>query len=281
MQESRNPKETETTTGTAWIFDIDGVITDPTEKQVKEPEILNSIYEKLKKNEPVAFNTGRSISWLNDRVINPLLEIVEDKELLDKFVIVAEKGGVWMTFDKKGSATVHKDELSAIPQSLRSEIQNTVEQNFIESMFFDSSKEIISTIEMNNGYELNRFKKDQKILVEELKSLIKTLSLQDSLNIDATTIATDVESKHLGKGFSVERILELFAKKSINPNQFIAFGDSPSDIEMAEKLHEKNLTFTFIFVDDRGRLEGLKKPYPIIYTSEKFDKGTMEYLNRS
>jgi len=47
----------------AWIFDIDGVVTNP---------LLVHIADKLKSGEPVAFNAGRSTSWLIERVINPL-----------------------------------------------------------------------------------------------------------------------------------------------------------------------------------------------------------------
>ena len=48
----------------AYIFDVDGVITSPYEKQVKENELLRIIAEKLKNSEPVAFNTGRTIQWV-------------------------------------------------------------------------------------------------------------------------------------------------------------------------------------------------------------------------
>ena len=180
---------------TAWIFDIDGVVTNPSEKKVGEPEILVHIVNKLKIKEPVAFNTGRSLPWLIERVINPLLNMVEDKSILENFIAVGEKGGAWLTFDKEGTILQHKE-----------------------------------------------------------------------------------NSIHVGKGFATDRILEWLKKKGIKPKQFIAFGDSPSDIAMANRLHEKNLSFTFIFVDNKGELKGVKFPFPIIYTKDRFDKGALEFL---
>ena len=184
---------------TAWIFDVDGVITDPSEKRVSKPQILVHIANKLKLGEPVAFNTGRSSSWLIERVINPLLGMIEDKSVLENFIAVSEKGGCWATFDKDGTMQEDKDDSISVPSS--------------------------------------------------------------------------------GKGFATNRILELLKKKGIIPKQFIAFGDSPSDIQMAKMLHQKNLAFTFIFVDDKGQLKGREHPFPIVYTQNKFDKGTLEFLN--
>ncbi len=182
---------------TAWIFDIDGVVTNPSDKKVSEPQILSHIANKLKAREPVAFNTGRSSSWLIERVINPLLAMIGNRSVLENFIAVAEKGGCWVTFDKDGTMREHRDDSISVP---------------------------------------------------------------------------------VGKGFATERILDLLKKKGIKPKQFIAFGDSPSDIAMAEKLHERNLSFTFIFVDNKGELKGREHPFPIVYTKNRFDKGTLEFL---
>ena len=177
------------TVDTVWIFDIDGAV---------EPQILVHIAGKLKEGEPVAFNTGRPSSWLIERVINPLLERIEDKKVLQNFIAVSEKGGCWVTFDKDGKIHQHID--------------------------------------------------------------------------DSISVST-------GKGFATERVLDLIKQMGIIPKQFIAFGDSPSDITMAEELQERNLSFTFIFVDDKGQFKGREHPFPIVYTKSRFDKGTLEFLN--
>jgi hydroxymethylpyrimidine pyrophosphatase-like HAD family hydrolase len=170
---------------TAWIFDIDGVVTNPKEKKVKHPQILEHIANELKGGKPVAFNTRRSSFWLIERVINPLLETIQDRSILKNFIAVSEKGASWITFDKNGKMQKHKDNSISIP---------------------------------------------------------------------------------VRKGFATERILKLLKGKGIKPKQFIAFADSPSDVEMADILRENNLTFSFIFVDDKGQFKGRKHPFPIVYT---------------
>ena len=145
-------------------------------------------------------------------------------------------------------------------------------------MFYDETKTTMISVEMIDLYDVMTFRKEQKLLTEELAYLLKQNNLHTQLKIDPTTIGTDIENIHVGKGFATDRILELLKKKSIKPKQFIAFGDSPSDIEMAKKLHERNLAFTFIFVDNKGELKGVKYPFPIVYTKNRFDKGTLEFL---
>jgi hydroxymethylpyrimidine pyrophosphatase-like HAD family hydrolase len=263
---------------TGWIFDIDGVVTNPSKKKVSEPQILVHIANKLKNGEPVAFNTGRSTSWLIERVINPLLEMIEDKNVLQNFIAVSEKGGCWVTFDKDGTMQEHKDDSISVPESLRQQVKKLIDENYADSMFYDDSKQTMISTEMNDGLSIEEYKKDQNKLTVQLKKLLQQNNFSDKLKIDPTTIATDIENIHVGKDFATERILELLKKKGIKPKQFIAFGDSPSDIEMAEKLHERNLSFTFIFVDDKGELKGREHPFPIVYTKSRFDQGTLEFL---
>ena len=43
----------------AWIFDVDGVITNPIEKRVTLSKIVDELIRRLKKNEPIGLNTGR------------------------------------------------------------------------------------------------------------------------------------------------------------------------------------------------------------------------------
>lgn len=265
---------------TVWIFDIDGVVTNPTDKKVSEPQIIINIANKLKIGEPVAFNTGRSTSWLIERVINLLLEYIDVKSVLKNFIAVSEKGGSWITFNKDGTMQENIDDSISIPKLLKQQVRDLIKEKFSDSMFYDNSKLTMISTEMKDGYSIPAFKKAQKILIEHLVKLLQQNKLVEKLKIDPTTIATDIEHNQVGKGFATERILELLKNKDIIPEQFIAFGDSPSDITMAEKLHENNLAFTFIFVDNKGQLKGRYHPFPIVYTKKRFDKGTLEYLSK-
>lgn len=265
---------------TVWIFDIDGVVTSPSDKKVKEPQILVHIADKLKSGEPVAFNTGRSLSWLIDRVINPLLILIDNRNVLENFIAVGEKGSTWLTFAKDGKMQEYKDDNILIPKSLQQLVKKLIKKNYSKSMFFDDSKQTMISIEMHDGYSIDEFKKDQVKLIGDLKKILQENIFSDKFKIDPSTIATDIENIHVGKSFATDRILELLKKKGKMPKQFIAFGDSPSDIETAKRLHEKNLSFSFIFVDNKGQFKGVNHPFPIVYTKDRFDKGTLEFLHK-
>jgi hydroxymethylpyrimidine pyrophosphatase-like HAD family hydrolase len=268
--------EQERITKVAWIFDVDGVITDPSEKVITEPKILDYIVQKLEANEPVALNTGRSLVWMIDRVINPLLEKVNNKKSLKNFFASGEKGGTWITFDENGKMEHHKDETISVPKSLQNAIRNLINSEFSDAMFYDETKETMISTEMKDGYSVEDYTKQQNALTIKLQKLVVQEKLTENLKIDPTTIATDIENIHVGKGFAIERILKWLKENNIQPQKFITFGDSPSDLSMSEKLHEKGEVSEFVFV---GKTK-IDKSYPfnIIQPKELFGKGAIEAL---
>lgn len=261
----------------AWVFDVDGVITNPSEKRVTEPEILNQIVQKLEKGEPVALNTGRSLVWMIDRVINPLLEKVKDKKSLVNFFASGEKGGTWITFDEKGEMQHHKYDSISVPQPLQEKVRNLINSEFSKSMFFDETKETMISIEMKDGYLVESYTEDQKKLKPKLKELIDQAGLSQELKVDPTTIATDIENEFVGKGFAVERMLKWLNEKNIRPQRFVTFGDSSSDLPMAEKLHKNGHAVSFVYVGKSNLPKDY--PFPIIRPQNHFEKGTLEALS--
>lgn len=262
----------------AWVFDVDGVITNPSEKKVTEPEILDEIAQKLTGGEPVALNTGRSLSWMTDRVINPLLEKVKDKKSLNNFFASGEKGGTWITFDENGTMLRHKDDSISVPQSLQAKVKHLIDSEFSESMFYDESKETMISTEMKDGYSVKKYTKQQEGLKLKLQELIDRENLTGNLKVDPTTIATDIENKHVGKGFAVRKIIEWIKSKGVKPQKYIAFGDSfSSDISMAEEIHSQGFAVEFIYVGEQD-ISTSNLPFPVKSPSACFGKGTLEFL---
>lgn len=262
---------------TAWVFDVDGVITNPQEKKITEPEILDQIIKRLDQGEPVALNTGRPLVWIIDKVINPLLEKTADRKILKNFFASGEKGSTWITFDGKGEMQRYKDDSISVPQSLQNKIRNLINSEFSKSMFYDETKETMISTEMKDGHLVEEYSKQQQVLNKKLQKLVDEDDSNKQLKVDPTTIATDIENKHVGKGFAIDRILNWLEKINVNPQRFVAFGDSfSSDITMAEKLHNKNKKVEFVFVG-KGEIEQ-SYPFPIMRTKELFGKGTLEAL---
>lgn len=263
------------------IMDVDGVITDPQEKRITEPEILDQIAKRLEKGEPVALNTGRSIEWVKDRVLNTLIERVKDKKILQNLLAVGEKGGTWAEFDENGQLQQHKDESISVPQALQEKVRNLINSEFSDSMFFDETKETMISTEMKDGYPLEEYTKQQQGLNKKLQELVDQEGLAEELKVEPTTIATDIENKYVGKGFAVRRILEWLSNKGIKPQRYITFGDSfSSDMPMAQEIHSQGLPVEFVFVGKENILTS-NLPFPVKRPAAAFEKGTLEFLKGS
>lgn len=261
-----------------WIFDGDGVITNPQEKRITEPEILDQIINRLEKGEPVALNTGRSIEWVKKHVLNPLLKKIQDKKFLRYFLIVGEKGGTWAEFDHQGNLIENKDDAISVPKDIQNEVRNLINSEYSDSMFFDESKLTMVSTEMKDGYSLDDYKSKQKNLFEQFQELLIRKNVTDKFKVDPTTIAVDIENKFVGKNFAVKKIIEWVKRKGIETQRYISFGDSfSSDIPMAEEINSQNLPVEFIYVG-KENINISAFPFMIHQTKAKFEKGTLEFL---
>ena len=189
----------------AWLFDVDGVITNPQQKKVTEPQILKEIAKRLELNQPVALVTGRSLDFMKARVINPLAKILKDNKSLQNFLAVGEKGGVWISYDSNSHGSEEIDKSISVPQALQEEVRSLVENKFPETMFFDETKRTMISTEMKDGISLNNYHAQQKDLCAQLEELLEKHNLKDRLEVDPSTIATDIQNKHVGKDFAAKR----------------------------------------------------------------------------
>jgi hydroxymethylpyrimidine pyrophosphatase-like HAD family hydrolase len=261
----------------AFLFDVDGVVTDPLEKKVLYPEILSSIIKILKNGGPVGLNTGRSTSWVTDRVLNPMLQLIDDLGILKNFIVIGEYGGTWIEFDSSGKKVVGENSDISIPKDLSAAVIELVKTEFSESMFFDDSKKTMISIEMADGFDLEKFSKLQQQLVVKLKNLLNDFKLQDQFKIDVTTIATDIESYSVGKGLGADQFLRFLQKRQLKPTNYLTFGDSIADFAMADRLHELGEKVEFIYVGDDQNLVHEEKDYPV-HILGGFSQGTEQFL---
>lgn len=276
--EELSNSETMKTVDYILIFDVDGVITNPQEKRITEPEILDQIIKRLEKGEPVSLNTGRSLVWMVDRMINPLLEKVKDKKILKYFFASGEMGATWITFSEEGVMEYHKDDLISVPKSLQERVRKLIETKYSDSMFYDESKETMITTEMKDGYSVEKYKKFQDSQNQELRDLVQQENLSQEIIVDSTTIATNVENKYVGKGFAVKRIVEWLRNIRIKPQRYLAFGDSfRSDMPMAQEINLQGLPIEFVYVG-KENVDSSAYTFTIHQTQAKFEKGTLEFL---
>lgn len=99
-------------------MDVDGVITNLKNKKAN-PQMLQYLYQQLKKGTFVVLNTGRSLDAVIQKVINPLTKDKSDNSFLENLFVVGEKGGTWMVFDENGAPQEHVDESIFISSNLQ------------------------------------------------------------------------------------------------------------------------------------------------------------------
>jgi hypothetical protein len=259
-----------------WLLDVDGVITDPITKTVTEPNLISRLAKIISRDEIVALNTGRSLSWLNQRVVNPLFKHLHSEEF-DRLYVIGEKGGSWLSIEKAEMAVIFDKSLS-LPLKFRQIVAEMVKDDFSDLMFFDDSKKIIVTVEMRDGVNLVHFSQKQKQLVNRLQSLLIFHELDQQFKIDATRIATDIEHVKAGKAFGVGRLLSLINDRGFSVERFTAVGDSLSDLEMGKELVDRSIPVDFIYVGHSNEIDSTKYAFPVRVSRSTYQAGLMEFL---
>src|SRR5215469_4990870 len=119
----------------AYLFDVDGVLTDPILKVVTEQDLFAEIILKLQKGNPICLNTGRSTKWLIERFINTFIEKINNKLILQKFTAIGEKGCTWIAFDENGKMLHGKRDDVSIPEEVLEQTKVLVKEKYSDSMF--------------------------------------------------------------------------------------------------------------------------------------------------
>lgn len=263
---------------TAWIFDVDGVLTNNKTKKVAQLEIYNELIKRIEKGDPGGLNTGRSSKFVIEEILTPLAQALPDQSQMKHVFVEAEKGAVCIRHNKLGKRIVTKDENIYVPKSLQKYVEQLIRHpSYANIMLFDTTKETMISIELKSGENIEEFQNVQKDFVKVIREYLKNQKLDDNFKVDPTTICTDIERIHVGKALGIRKLIELFKKQYINPLHYICFGDSASDIDMMKELELLNKSVQFVFVGEKNKL----KPYRnklVQFTHNHGDRGTLEYL---
>lgn len=277
MPETEPFKEHERVIDHCLIFDVDGVLTDPQTKEVTDPTVLNLLAERLTKDEPIILNTGRAVDFILEKIIPPLANTA-GKDKLKNVLIVAEKGGVVLQYNNEGEGEIFEDASYAVPPAVHKRVKDLVIDKYASIMFYDATKRTMLSVEMNDNGDLEKFAAAQKDLIEDFKTELETAHLQKDFVIDPTVIATDIQHRDVGKALGVRKALWWLGEKNIAPQEFLTFGDSTSDLPMAEELERLGKPGRFVFVGDPKRIAGADTQFPIVQTVGRFEQGVKEFL---
>ncbi len=262
------------------IFDIDGVLNNPTEKKISQ-ELIGKIRLALFEGEIVSFNTGRSVEWVIDNILNPLAASGLPAELLRRMCVVAEKGCCWIEWHE-GAFAYYRSSALSVPEHVRRALTGVVEQ-FEPAVFeIDRSKNGIFTIEftpragkaVEKEYEI--FQHEKVTWAKQIETILRELDVRQFL-VDITTIAIDVQHSELGKGLGTARIVEFCKRNDLKLNSVMCFGDRRGDLEMASELLREGTSAQYVHVGDEKTLNG---DHPRVYLAGAplFDRATVRVL---
>ncbi len=250
-----------------YIFDLDGVVTHVEEKTITNPHLVSILASILAKGELITINTGRSLPFIQREVLQYLPE-----PLLHNVFAVGEKGNAWIEDEKD-----YYDMSDAIPKELAETVYVYREKEHPLASF-DRAKRTMVSVESKKGISLDAFAPEKEKIREKFTQLLEEFHLTQDFVLDTSISAIDIQHKTAGKEKGMERIFTWLAKRNVDPEEFIAFGDSVADIGTGEALQKANKNFTFIFVGNPNIIQHHPE-FPITFTHERYDKGVIEYFS--
>lgn len=251
----------------AWIFDVDGVLTNLALMDINRKEIPDKISQILSK-EPVALVTGRSLSWVRNRILQKLS--LTNKAQANLF-IAAEFGLVTASY-QNDSLVDHVDENLKTPQEVIEKASEII--NKYSGFYEIEDKVTIFTAKTRRNIPRDKLEMVRAQAMKELKTFLQQTNYE-ALEGHGDTSAVNVRNKRANKSYATKKVLEWLRSKNINPGLFLVFGDSDSDFEIGEELKNQSKNFKFIYV---GQAPARIPSFPLIRTAAKNDEGTLEYL---
>lgn len=267
----------------AYLFDVDGVLTNPWTKKVEREGIFTQLQKRLAMRMIVCLNSGRAANFLQGEILDPLRSRFNDSSLMENVVAIGEKGGVLITHDESDQRIVRIEKDLQVPLPIQEQIKTLLEEKYSATMFYDYAKLTMVTLEalpleQMGGKTPDDFKRAQTELCRDLQTILDQAGLSSRFRIDPTGIATDVESILTGKAHGADIFIQYLNNRGLYPKQFKCFGDSRSDIEMHKRLIALGLPSKFIFVGEREKLINEQTDGIIFMADDPFDRATLRYL---
>ncbi|CEA06881.1 hypothetical protein BN1051_00185 [Arthrobacter saudimassiliensis] len=268
------------TSANTWglLLDVDGPVASPESRTVR-PEIIENLVRLAVAGWPVAFNTGRSVDFIVDQVMNPMIAAGLPADV--RVLAVCEKGGVWFTFTGDGPDQPQVDPGHRLPGEFAADVRALVAERFADRMFFDETKLAMLSVEQrvdvaNADYMAVQEDFELAVLglaarrglgIRRLGQVLPAVDGSVPYRVDPTIISTDIEAVEAGKDLGVRRVLELLEQAGEPaPAVWRTIGDSRTDYAMADELHARG--FDVAHVDVRPADGVPAVPYPVLTAAE-------------
>jgi hydroxymethylpyrimidine pyrophosphatase-like HAD family hydrolase len=155
------------TKNVVYVFDLDGVITNPEDSSVNEA-VVSKMLQMLSDGIYVVVNTGRSYNWVESNLVSRFLKS-GNPSIFTRFISVCEKGGETVHW-VNNNAIVSPSEfaLNHDDYHIAKKLYENNKEEF-NTMFWDDTKRTMATIEKKPSANLLLFHQQQQKFSELLK----------------------------------------------------------------------------------------------------------------
>lgn len=261
---------------TMYVFDVDGVLCDIGSPEL-DRRVIKELAALLAAGSFVAVNTGRGFDRISGELVTPLLEMVSHKDDLDHFFVSTEMGGELHSF-KNGHVTSVHSQYSLTKEQLAKAKEIFLQQGEKAStMYWYDAKTTMGTAVKTIGTDHEQFMKER----DALCAIYKDVFADDDTVIVATTAESiDIYGHKSGKYTGAQAAHEWLSNLTNNAGtEYICFGDSNNDYEMARFFAHQGLTVRLVYTGTADlAADTPHQDVEVVFTNAKMAAGTLEYL---
>lgn len=199
-------------------------------------------------------------------------EIVQASDM-DQLYVVTEMGGVVCSYHD-GEECMEETHFKLSQKDINAAVR-IIENEAYDSMF-SYHKVSMATARKKDEAKTETFFAQRDALVTQLRQAFPG----NKYTIQETVESVDVHAAHAGKQAGAELIYEWLRRVSdITHDEFICFGDSKGDYEMARWYAAQELQTRFVYTGAELKLADPQDGVEVIDTSQLYTAGTLEYLH--
>ena len=258
-----------------YMFDVDGVLCE-----IAKPisrDVTKLLARLLNEEAYVIINTGRGYDRIHGEVVEPLRGFVKSDNLLDHLFVSTEMGGEVTTFESGiANTVVGKHSLSPAQLEITSKIYSENENRITSMHKYHAKKSMFTLVKKHDA--------DKQVFLEQ-KTYIVGKFMEAFQDDDTVTIATTVESidvykKTAGKYAGAEAAYEWLQRVTdLQHDNFICFGDSHNDYEMARFFAHKNVSVKFVYTGETDlQVDDMHAGVEVVKSTVPYTGGVVEYL---
>lgn len=262
----------------AYLFDVDGVLTNPQNRLINKPELISFLVAKLQQGVPLGFISGRGMLWLRSSIVKVLENYLSDHpgfepKILDNVFVSGEFGGA-VCIHENGLRKESINHALTVPDEVKRGL-HLVAFEFSEYIYIETEKQTIFTVVAKPTVTKEEFQLHRDEMMRAFQEVVAPFK---DIEVQTDTIAINIRNKNANKRSVTDKYLQWLKEKGITPEKYFVFGDSPSDLEMGEELHKQQVSFEFVYVGEQENVKSLHTAFAVTFTKGNFDEGTLEFL---